>query len=549
MLERRWASLIVVCSALLVISLDNTILHIALPAIQSNFNASLSELQWIISSYVLVFASLLLTMGTIGDRLGRKPIFIAGMVLFGIASLAATLTRSTGMLIATRALMGLGAAVVMPATLSTVTATFHNPRERAQAIAIWAAVFGLGVGIGPVMGGFLLEHFNWHAVFLINVPVVFITLLAGQRYIDNSYDEAAAPVDAIGVVLSICGLFALVYGIIEAGVKGWGAPDVVLAFSLAVLLLLYFACWEGITDNPMLPISLFQNPTFSVASVSLGLVTFVMFGLLLMLSPFLQLIQGYTPLETGLKLLPIALFGALSAALSARVVRILGLKTTILTGLLITIISMIVSAESISVHVSYGWIVFVLSLGSFGLGLVVSPSTNMIMSTLPANKAGIGSAMNDTTRQLGGTLGVAVIGTIINGVYIDNMNTLMNSAPIQAVMNLFPADQVEQAVQYVRSSLQGAHGVAAEILTQSPENMRQIAGRVSDLLITNSNQAFVTGSAHALWFGVIIMIATTLFALWLLPESAPTSVHDHTTSYLPHIEPEVEREAVPVIGD
>ena len=524
MLEKRWASLVVVCSALLVISLDNTILHIALPAIQTSFNATLSELQWIVSSYVLVFASLLLTMGVIGDRLGRKPIFMFGLAWFGFFSLMAAFAQSTLMLIIARALMGFGAAVVMPATLSTVTATFTDEQERAQAIAIWAAVFGLGVGIGPVVGGFLLEHFSWHAVFFVNVPMVIISLAAGYRLIENSRDEDPPEIDGIGVVLSISGVFALVYGIIEAGVKGWDSPDVVFAFSMATVVLLMFACWEGINDTPMLPIGLFKNAAFGIASLALGLVTFVMFGLLLFMSPYLQLIQGYSPLETGIRLLPMALVGAVSAGYSARVTRMIGLRMTVSFGLLITVASMILAAELMTVDTSYSIIVLTLSMLGVGMGMVISPATNAIMGSLPDGKAGIGSAMNDTTRQLGGTLGVAVMGTIINSVYIENVSGFIERSDVQSVLRMFSSEQVEEATRYVRGSLQGSHAVAGEIMKLAPDNMQVLAGRMSDMLIDASNQAFVNGSVQAMWFGVLIMLATTVFAAWLLPDLEPEPV-------------------------
>ena len=320
---RNALALLFIIIALLVITLDNTILNVALPSISGHLGASSSQLQWIVDSYVLVLAALLLTMGYLGDRLGRKPFLLAGLVLFGLFSLGAALSPSTWFLVAMRGLMGAAAALIMPSTLSILTATFPDPRERARAIALWSATFGLGLGIGPLLGGWLLEHFNWQAIFYLDLPLAAVGFIGIGCWAQNSRAARPHPLDAAGVLLSIAGLFALVYALIQAGSDGWLSPEVLLGFGFAALLLTAFVLREVRSRFPMLPLGLFRNRSFSGANLALTLVYFVLFGVFFFLSQFLQSVQGYTPLEAGIRVLPIAgttfLFAALSAGIAARI--------------------------------------------------------------------------------------------------------------------------------------------------------------------------------------------------------------------------------------
>ncbi|MBZ0288409.1 MAG: MFS transporter, partial [Anaerolineae bacterium] len=303
--ERRWLGLVFIGISLIVISLDNTILNVAIPSISRTLGATASELQWIIDAYVLVFAALLLTMGGLGDRFGRKKALQIGLVLFGIGSLAAALSPNTGVLIASRAFLGIGGATIMPATLSIISATFPA-NERPRAIASWAAVFALGVGIGPLVGGWLLEHFEWNSVFLVNLPVIAVALIGGAYTLGESRDEYAPKADIPGVILSITGLFALLYGIIEAGLKGWTDGIVLISFGFAIVLLGAFAWWENRYPDAMLPLRFFRNMSFTGANTALAFVTFSLFGATFFMSQFLQTIQGYTTFQAGLLGLPLA---------------------------------------------------------------------------------------------------------------------------------------------------------------------------------------------------------------------------------------------------
>lgn len=522
--KRRWWALVFISISLLVISLDNTIVNVALPSISRELSATASDLQWIVDAYVLVFAALLLTMGAIGDRYGRKRALQFGLVWFALGSIIAALSNSTEMLILARALLGIGGATIMPATLSLLTATFSDPKERATAIAFWAAVFGLGVGLGPLIGGLLLEYFEWTAVFYINLPVVVIALAGGQYFIAESKDEDAAAPDIPGALLSIGGLFALVYGIIEAGVDGWTADHVLVAFAAAFILLGAFTWWEARTPNPMLPLALFRNMSFTVANIALTLVMFAMFGSLFFLSQFFQSVQGYTALETGVRLLPMALTIMFFAGVSAQVSARLGIKLTVAMGILVASGGLFYFSQFVAVDSSYSTVLLGLLLIGAGMGTAMSPATNSVMGSVPVSRAGVGSAMNDTTRQLGGALGVAVLGTIMNDTYRAEVNNLPSilaeeQVPALAMQNI-PLDMVEK-------SIQAAHGVAARLL-QNADSMPipGVGPKVSATIIQVADGGFVEGMGNAMLVGSMIMLAAALFAFAFLPATIRRPVAD-----------------------
>ncbi len=491
--KNRWIGLIFIGISLLIISLDNTVLNVALPAISRDLGASASELQWIVDAYILVFAAVLLTMGSIGDRFGRKRALQFGILWFGVFSLLAALSNSTNMLIGTRALLGLGGATIMPATLSLITASFRNPKERAQAIALWAAIFGLGAGIGPLIGGFLIEHFSWHAVFFVNLPVVAISLIGGQFFLEESRDLNAPPPDFPGVVLSIVGLFALVYGIIEAGQKGWTDSTVLISFGITAIVLSLFGWWESHTKHPMLPMYLFRNMSFTGANVAMTMMFFGLFGTLFFFGQYFQTVQGYTALQAGWRLLPQALVIMVAAASSARIAQKLGLKRTVSLGFLIAACGMLFMSQVLDVNTSYWTILAGLMVLASGMGMAMAPATNSIMGSVPVNKAGIGSAMNDTTRQIGGALGVAVLGTIMNHRYLHQVTDLKGVLPAQAY-------------GYVENSIQGAHAVAAQLPPELAGQMLKVA-----------NNGFVTGMTEAMLIAAFVMAGASLFTFLFLP--------------------------------
>lgn len=525
--RRRWWALAFLGISLLVVSLDTTVVNLALPSIADNLGATLSQLQWVVDAYILVFASSLLTLGSIGDRIGRKKTLQIGLVGFFIFSLGGALCKSSGTLIGMRAMMGLAGSAMMPATLSIITATFRQPRERAQAIALWAAVFALGSGIGPLVGGYLLEHFEWQSVFLINLPVLAVGLAGGYFFIQDSKDEHPRRVDLLGSLLSTAGLFALVYGIIEAGQTSWTAADVLYSFGAAAILLGGFAVSEWRSSHPMLPLAFFRNMSFTGANMALTLVSFAMFGIMFFVSQYFQSVQGYEPLQAGVRLLPMAGMSFVAAVASARIALRIGTKATIALGILIAAAGLFYLFGIARVETTYGMIVIGMCGTSLGMGLTMSPATNSVMGSLPVDKAGIGSAMNDTTRMLGGALGIAVLGTIVNGIYVDR---------IQSLEGVLPAD----AFQAVRSGIQLAHRLAEQM---AEAGQPQLAATI----VEASNQAFVSGMVRAMMVGGIIMAVTSVLSFLIVPARVQAAAREKAPAAVPGGKPAPE--TVPVDRD
>jgi EmrB/QacA subfamily drug resistance transporter len=413
--ERRWWTLGVLCISLVMIVVANASLNVALPTLVKDLHAGSSSLQWIVDAYSLVFAGLLLTAGSLGDRYGRRLALNGGLVIFGAASALAASAHSASELIAARAVMGVGAAFVMPATLSVLAHVFP-PDERKQAIAIWAGFAGIGVALGGVISGYLLEHFWWGSIFLTNVTVVAVALIAGAFLIPNANEDQEPALDLVGALLSIAGLGALVYAIIEAPTRGWLSGSTVGAFAIAVVILGAFSAWELRTPEPMLDLRFFRNPQFAAAAGSITFVFFVMFGMIFALTQYLQLVLGYSPLQAGVRLLPWAAVYMLSARRSARFVERFGQRTVVSVGLIVVAIGLSGLTGS-GLHANDALLLVSLVVSAAGMGMVTAPSTGAIVVSLPLNKAGVGSAVNDTTRELGGALGVAVLGSLIASLY------------------------------------------------------------------------------------------------------------------------------------
>src|SRR3954468_15089591 len=364
--DRRWWALGVMCLSLLVIGLDNTILNVALPALVRDVHASTSSLQWIVDGYTLVFAGLLLTAGSLGDRFGRKGALSTGLALFCIGSAASALAGSSTTLIFTRAFMGVGAALIMPATLSLLTNVFHDPTERARAIGVWAAVAGAGGAIGPVLGGFLLQHFWWGAVFLINVPVTIVALVAGRFLLPASKDPSAPRLDPVGAGLSILGLVSVLWAIIEAPAKGWTAPSVVIGLLVGLVLLAGFVVWELTCDHPMLDVRFFRNRRFTAANASITMVFFALFGASFLITQYLQTVLGYSALEAGLRMLPMAAVMLVVAPLSPRIVEHVGTKVVVGGGLVLVALGLGIASQ---VPVTNGYPHLLVSMGILSMGM------------------------------------------------------------------------------------------------------------------------------------------------------------------------------------
>jgi EmrB/QacA subfamily drug resistance transporter len=459
--------------------------------LQTDLDASTTELQWVVDAYILVFAGLLLTMGSLGDRFGRRGALAIGLSVMGTASILSSFADSADQLIATRALMGVGGAMIMPATLSIITNVFAERRERAQAIAIWSATAGAAVAIGPVTGGWLLEHFWWGSIFLVNVPVVVVALVLGQLFVPTSRDPSAPPVDVPGAVLSIAGLVALVWAIIE-GPGGWTDPEILGAFALAAVLLGVFVLWERRAPVPMLDIGFFRNARFSAASAAIMLTFFAMFGSLFLLTQFLQSILGYSPLQAGIRLLPIAGVMMVISPLSAKLVERIGSKIVVAAGLSVAAVGLLI-ASRLTVGASYPEVLSALVMLAFGLALVMPTATESIMGSLPLAKAGVGSAVNDTTRQVGGALGVAVLGSVMSSTYGPRVSDAISGFPVTAEQATAIHDQIGAAMR-----------AAGEIGGEPGRRLADIASRA---FADGMSTAFIIGAA-ALALGTVIV---TLF--------------------------------------
>jgi EmrB/QacA subfamily drug resistance transporter len=503
---RRWWTLAVLCLSLVMVILGNTVLNVALPTLVRELGATSTQLQWIVDAYALVFAGLLMTGGALGDRFGRKGALSIGLFVFGAASAVSALATSADQLVATRAVMGAAGALVMPATLSILTNVFP-PHERARAIAVWAGLAGAGAAIGPIASGWLLEHFSWGSVFLVNVPIVVLALVGGHLLVPTSRDPNQSALDPIGAGLSIVGLTALLYGIIEAPNYGWSDPLTLGAFAVAVATLAGFAAWELHTDHPMLDLSYFRNPRFSAASGAITIVFFTMFGMFFVLTQYLQLVKGYTALEAGVRTLPMALTMMVGAPTSARLVERFGPKRVVATGLTLLGVGQLLMSR-VDVGTGYPWILLSLVVLAVGMANTMAPSTASIMGALPLGRAGVGSAVNDTTRELGGALGVAVLGSLVASSY---------QSSLSAATRGLPADAAGAAA----SSLGGALAVAS-----------RLGGAAGGALADAAKAAFAHAMGTALLVGAVVAFLAAAAELRWLPGTVP----------------EAERRRIPGVG-
>jgi EmrB/QacA subfamily drug resistance transporter len=496
--DRRWWVLGVLCFSLVVITLDNTILNVALPTLVRELHASNSQLQWMVDSYTLVFACLLLPAGALGDRFGRRGALQLGLAIFGVGSLLSAVVSTPDQLIGTRALMGVGGAFIMPSTLSILTNVFTDPRERGRAIGVWAGVAGIGIALGPLAGGFLLQHFYWGSIFLVNIPIVVVAIVLGRLIVPTSRDPSAPPLDIVGALLSIAALAALVYAIIEAPNIGWTHSRVLTAFVASGVLLAVFVVWELRTPRPMLDMRFFQNPRFSGATLGIMLVFFALFGSMFLLTQYFQFVLGYTPLGTGVRLLPFAFALMIVAPLSARVNERVGTKISVSVGLLGVAVGLALLAP-ITTHTSYPDLLWRMLLISIGMGIAMTPATDSIMGSLPREKAGVGSAVNDTTRQVGGALGVAVIGSIVASRYRADVSGLLRGKPV-------PPN--------VRHLVERQVGAAIELANR-------IGGPLGAAFAQQARSAFVSGVHEGVLVGALATALGALIAAVWLPSRPP----------------------------
>jgi EmrB/QacA subfamily drug resistance transporter len=409
------------------INLDTTIVNVALPSLVRELHASNSQLQWIVDAYSLVFAALLLAAGSLSDRVGRKGVLLVGLAVFGLASAAGGLTNSPGQLIVARSVMGLGAALIFPATLSLISNVFVERSERARAIGLWGASAGAAIALGPIAGGWLLEHFSWTSIFFAMAPVAALAVALVALYVPTSRDASAPRADRPGVVLSTAAMALLIYTIIEAPDHGWSSARSLGSFAVATLLFAAFVWWERRTPEPLIDLGLFRNLRFTAASGSVTVVFFSLAGFIFLITQYFQFFKGYSPLSTGVHLLPVATSVGVMSVVGTRLAVRFSTKLVV-TGGLVALAAFFAWVSTASSSTSYLTIAAQMLIGGSGMGLVSAPATEAIMGVVPKAKAGVGSAVNDATRLLGSTLGVAVIGSVYASLYAGRLTSSLPAA-------------------------------------------------------------------------------------------------------------------------
>ncbi len=490
----------------MIATIDETIVNVALPSIQRDLEASGSALQWIVNSYVLVFGGLLLTMGGLGDRFGRARMLRYGLAVFAISSIGAALAESSSQLITARAVMGLGGAMMMPATLSIIVNVFKE-EEMARAIAIWAMMAGVGVALGPVLGGVLLQNFDWGSIFLINVPIAAIAIAASLSLVPDSRDPESRPLDIPGALLSTGAVAALIFAVIEGPGRGLTSPEILIAIAATLILGVGFVVRERRAEYPLLDFALFRLPRFSMGALAISVAFFAMVGFIFGLTQYFQFVQGHTPLQAGVRFLPVALGFMAGAIGSEKLALRFGTAKVVVSGLVIVTAAMplVILWEVNSSYLMIGPIMAAIALG---VGLVVAPSAEAVMGAVELAKAGVGSAMNDVTQMLSSALSIAVIGSVMYALYSAKLGDAAASLPLQA----------EDAV---RDSI-GAAIQEAALLPQADGLALSTAART----------AFTDGLGLAVVIGAGVTLIGALIVAKFMPARDP-KVHEaaeHTTS-------------------
>jgi EmrB/QacA subfamily drug resistance transporter len=448
--ERKGLILFALCLAALIINIDVTIVNVALPSLVRQLGATTTSLQWVVDAYTLVFAALILAAGSLSDRVGRKGVLLVGLAVFALGSVAGSLGTTPGELIAARVVMGIGAAGIFPATLSLIANVFTERKERAKAIGLWGATTGVGVAAGPIVGGWLLGNFWWGSVFLFMAPVALVVAALVAWAVPTSRDPAAPPIDWRGLLLSSVGMGTLVYSIIQAPTWGWGSARTLATIAAGIVILAVFINVERRMARPMLDVGLFRNLRFTAASGSITIGFFTLAGFTFLITQYFQFVKGYTPLGTGVRLLPVATSIAVAALVGTKLAVRIGNKAVVASGLALFAVALFWIAAN-SASTSYLTIVGQMLVGGGGVGLITAPATEAIMGAVPTEKAGVGSAVNDATRLFGAALGVAVIGSIAASLYGSRLGAAI------------PHDIPAHAALAARGSLGGAL-VAAQSL-------------------------------------------------------------------------------------
>ncbi|MDE3203047.1 MAG: MFS transporter [Acidobacteriota bacterium] len=497
---RRWLALTVMCFTVLLISLDGTVLNVALPTLVTDLHPSASGVQWIAAGFVLTEAVLLLMGGALGDRLGRRRVFLAGVAVFGLSSLGCALVHSAGLLILTRCLTGLGAALLMPATLAIIATTFPV-WERSRAIGIWAGVSGIGTAAGPLIGGFLLHNFWWGSVFIINVPVAAAGIIGGVFFVSESKAPDPAPLDPTGVTLSALGLAGITYGLIMAPDDGWTSASTVGSMIAGSVLLGIFVVYDRRRARPMVDFHLFRNPTFSTGLAAVAAAMFAMFGVSFLLSQYIQFVQGASVFSVGLRFLPMAAGTLVGSNVATRLATRFGLRAVITAGMLLVsaalgiYTTLGVTSDPLPVAVAF-------TLVGSGMGLVMAPASNAVMSTLPPDKIGLGSGLRTTVQLLSGSFGVAIIGNVAISRYRSGVSSAL-------------AGPLRQLPRSARDAIYSQIGSATAVASRLPDPS---AARVRAL----ADSAYVRGIRLGALVDVTVLLLAVVAVARYIPSSRPS---------------------------
>ncbi len=525
---RRWLVLAVMSVGTLIVFIDNTVVNTALPAISTELGASTSTLQWIVDAYVLALVGLLLLGGSLGDRYGRRLWMIIGLIVFGGASVLAALATSSDQLIIARALQGVGAALVLPATLSIITNTF--PRgERTKAIAIWTAVGALGIGLGPVLGGYLVDNYGWSSVFWLHLPVIAIALV-GMAFVPESRDERKLSLDIPGAILGTAGVTALIFGIIQGNELGWTSPQIIAVFAASIGLLGAFAVVELRSEHPMLPLRFFRQKDFSGAVLSIGLIIFAMLVVFFYLTQFFQIVQGRSAFEAGLLIVPASLAMMFGAPLSAVIAKRFGPRINVL-AMTAAMISGVLLLTQLTIDSSALLPIAALFVFGFGAGLGMPALTDTVMAAVPERDAGVASAVNDVSREFGGALGIATIGSLVAGLYRSNVEGALPAG--------VPAELGELVAEGI--------GVASIVA-------RELPAEIGTALMAAANGAFMDAMTDGFIVSAVVLTSAVLIAFTLIPTSLRETQADFdetgfepTGDDAPGLEPVPEGGAGPLV--
>ena len=504
--------LAVLCLCAFAVNVDTTLVNVALPTLVRELDAGTRELQWIVDAYTLTFAALVLAFGALSDRYGRREALVAGLVVYGTGNLLASLTDGATALIATRAVMGVGAAIIFPTTLSIIVQVFTDRAARAQAIGLWGASTGLAVALGPIVGGALLESSSWQATFAVKVPVALAAIALVVAVVPTSKDPSTPRLDLPGLVLSALAIGLVVFAVIEAPEAGWTSGQTVATFAAGAAAIAGFVWWEGRTRSPMLDLGLFRSARFSAASASVTVAFFALAGFIFLITQYFQFLKGYGPLETGVRLLPVATFVALTSVLGTKLAVRIGNKLVISTGLGLLAIAY-AWISTVAVETSYAEIAAQMVVLGSGMGLTGAPATESIMGAVSKAKAGIGSGINDTTRELGATLGVAVIGSVYASLYAARLDG--------GVLAGLPAEAEEAAGESI-----GAAVIAASELTAAG------AGGAAAQLQAATAAGFFDGLQAGCLVAAGVCLAGAVFCAVALP-SRPAEAEEDAAAAVP----------------